>query len=189
MLMKPGATARPVASTVTAAGVPARSPTAAMLIAADADVDAPAGRPGPVVDRAAADDDVETRHLCDGPRSWTDRQADDDRRGDQERTDESHARIIVGAFLSARRAPPPRALARRGSPLLLASWISWPLQERGWHRALCRIDRVAIRLDQPSVGSAPDDQRAEPFELGHGLMACVGDATQHPFAVGNSDIR
>ena len=83
------------------------------LVAPHPDVDAPAGRTRPVVNGAAADDDIERRRLSGGLRSWTRRQDDDDRSSDQDSPDQWHPRIIVGAFLNARGAPPPRALARR----------------------------------------------------------------------------
>ena len=59
MLMKPGATASPVASTTLAAVRAGEIADRRDAVAADADVGPPSRRAGAVVDRAAADDDVE----------------------------------------------------------------------------------------------------------------------------------
>ena len=88
MLMKPGATASPAASIVVLAGLGGEIADARDAVAADADVGAAPRRAGAVVDRAAADDDVESRRGRGRGRTGTSRAGEQDSR--QQGVDAAH---------------------------------------------------------------------------------------------------
>ena len=102
MLMKPGATARPVASITLAADAAREVADRRHPVAADPTSALTAGAAGPVVDRAAADDDVERRRTrglgiwrSHAAGSRRERESERRQREESGRTCGTHPRIIV----------------------------------------------------------------------------------------------